>query len=114
MNFNKNTEWTALEKRIENLKCKIMKPKRRKNSQKNFKFEKKISSKHIYNNSPQNHRRNRSGIESSRIELFISSEEYLSQLIKILKKQYNKSKSFSEEINDLNKRFILSNSNHNY
>ena len=113
MNFLENSEWTALEKRIEKLKCKIIKPKIKiRSSSKKLQTVKNVSKKITpkIQHRP-NHKRNRSSIEASRIELFISSEDYLSEFLGIIKKHFVRDDSLSKDIKSLNKKFIVSYSN---
>lgn len=101
-----NEEWKELEKRIETLRGKITRPssKRRRNLKKQEKKKKKTEILQV------RHKRHQSELEVSRIELFISSEEYFSELLSIIKKHYIRNSSLSHDISALNHKFISSNS----
>lgn len=113
MNFMENSDWAALESRIEKLKYKIIKPQNKiRNNSKKLYTERNSKTKIISNKQYRpNHKRYQSAVDTSRMQLFISSEHYQSELLQILKKHVVHNNSLSKDITSLNNRFIVSNSN---
>ena len=105
VNLKENAELGALDKRIENLKKKILKSN---NSNKSKKIFKKpcIKPKFFQENAASYNKKN---LEVSRIGLFINSEDYLRDFLDIIKKHCYANHNFSEDIEKLNDSFIHNN-----
>lgn len=94
------SEWDEIEKRIENLSQKVLKETKLK--------AKSHSSRKRLKPFPE---RGLHSTEKRRVDLFIKSENYVSGLIKIVKKHCSKNINLKKDIESLNMQFISQNVN---